>query len=291
MKNKKRSIKDNCFVKTLTIQVFRKFIYELYGTTPFKTTVSNAIRRIFFSCGCIQQNVNSFNNETKSILPPNKIRYKFKVDILDIKINKIDDVILKHDSYFNLNDVTDLFELEIVFKVNIVSNITNTSFVLKSYNATVLTTCHDQNNFYNLCVIVHPKPILRNKNISLDKDKYRDNSRNDYYETLAHVYCNDDMKLYNVNNSRSSYFNDSLLAKLSIVNIVSENLEVKGDTVSNLRNDILKNFLNNSINFNKNGRHLNDGWDNAIFNCMNLGMGFELFTQDVDSYDCSYLFR
>lgn len=265
----------------------------MYSDSSFKERISNVIRQIFFSLAYIQKHPKDFRDVDK-FLPQNKLRYKFKVEILETRINTFDDLSVKiqNNFYFNNGNVIDLYELETVFRVSIMSNVTNTSFTLRNLDTALLNdnfiSRMGKDRYVGIqfdCTMVKDINNLRNKS-NANSNRTRSSNPQSNVEVLDN-YTLASMTLL------SSPKCNQLLNKMKDISLVRKVNNFNHRTAHSLYKNLLNSFfmeidLRTELYV---GSKLQSDITSILFNEMNIGIKYGDFFQNYSGEFIDNRFR
>lgn len=284
---------EDIFIKTLLFHSFHRFIKKMYSDSSFKERISNVIRQIFFSLAYIQKHPKDFRDVDK-FLPQNKLRYKFKVEILETRINTFDDLSVKiqNNFYFNNGSVIDLYELETVFRVSIMSNVTNTSFTLRNLDTALLNdnfiSRMGKDRYVGIqfdCTMVKDINNLRNKS---NANSNRTRSSN----PQSNVKVLDNYTLASMTLLSSPKCNQ-LLNKMKDISLVRKVNDFNHRTAHSLYKNLLNSFFM-EIDLRTEsyvGSKLQSDMTSILFNEMNIGIKYGDFFQNYSGEFIDNRFR
>lgn len=302
--NKKENLIHNIRIQTLFINTFRTYIYESFRKVPFELQVKNAIREMFFIL--IQRKKDdSLLDELKAIFPPNDIRYKFKVEILEIEINTEKNLDLPNNNWFNVGNCENVLELAIRYKVDVKSNIINKSFELTNLYSTILVKNSAHNGRTNGTIdFANNHAIINygnNMNINLrdlrrPKMNFNNLSVMKYYRYLDKLSTSSGLKkFYNI-----SQFVSVVLPNTGIMNILNSISEFsnsnikKGKYSKDLINSAFIDYFNcvkdsvNNINHRNTSKDDRFVLSNVIFEQFGFDFNFSSFYEGSDGPYLSY---
>lgn len=183
-----------------------------------------------------RKNDDSLMDELKAIFPPNDIRYKFKVEILEIEINTEKNLDLPNNNWFNVGNCENILELAIRYKVDVKSNIINKSFELTNLYSTILVknSAHSGRNYGTIDFANNYAIINYDNNTSINlrdlrrpKMNFNNPSNMKYYRYLDKLSTSGGLeKFYNI-----SQFVSVVLPNTGIINILNSISEFSNSNI------------------------------------------------------------